>query len=58
VARKLEGQRLQLGGCRQPPLPEKEGDLFEGHLLGEVRDDVALVDEAAVFAVDHRDRGL
>src|SRR4029077_21001689 len=43
---------------REAAVPEKMRHLLERHLLGQIRDDVALVHEAAVGAVHHRDRRL
>src|SRR5260370_36811380 len=58
MARQVQGEGIQLGPLGQTAFPEQEGDLLEGHLLREVGDDVALVYEPAVLAVDHGDRGL
>src|ERR1700730_18385272 len=42
----------------QAAVPQEIGNLFEGHLLREVGDDVALIDKPAVGAVHHRDLRL
>ena len=51
-AGQLEGQGIELSAGRQAPVPQEVSHLLEGHVLGEVRDDVSAIDEAAVGAVD------
>src|SRR5882672_2003381 len=42
----------------QAAIPEEKCHLLEGHLLRQIGDDVALIDEPAVGAVHHRDLRL
>jgi len=58
VGPKLGGQLLELRPVGQLAMPEEIGDLFVGHLLGQVGDHVAAVDEPPVLPVDHADLGL
>src|SRR5207247_6074474 len=58
VRRELHRQGVELVAVGEVALPQEERDLLERHLLGKVRDHVALVDEASVGAVDVGDRGL